>query len=176
MQWSAVLKPRIIHADDHRVIAVFESVVVLVAARPATPELIGLVDRTVRELVHTHPKGLSYMHVTDSIPGETRRIPEETRKALVDLARSAPPATRCVSLTLLAEGFVAAAMRGVVMAAIAAFRMPVPFRVCSTIEESCFWVEGMYRKSNAPCPPARDLNLAITKLRDELPARQNRSV
>lgn len=170
------MTPRILHADDHHVIAVFESVVVLVAARPATPDHVRLIDRTVKELAITYPKGLSYIHVVDSIPGEPRRVSDETRKALVDLAKGAPPQTRCVSLALLAEGFVAAAMRGVVMAAIAAFRMPVPFRVCSTIEESCFWVEQSYKKHGAPCPPARDLTLAITKLRDELPARQKRSV
>jgi hypothetical protein len=166
-----VLEPRIIFSDDHHVIAAFDSVVVLIAGRPATPDHVRMIDRTVRELVVKWPKGVSYIHVVDSLPGETRRIPDDTRKALVDLAKGAPPETRCVSITLLAEGFIAAAMRGVVAAALAAFRFQVPLRVTSSVEETCFWVEQSYRKVGAPCPPARELTNAITKLRDELPAR-----
>jgi hypothetical protein len=168
----SMFEPRIIHTDDYRVIAEVDSVVVLVATRPATPDHVRIVDRSVKSIIREHPS-VSYVHVVDSLPGEPRRLPDDTRKALIELAKKAPPQARCVGIALLADGFIAAAMRGVATAALVAFRSPVPLRVCSTIDETCMWVEQSYRKARVDAPPARELQAAIEQVRTTLPSRRS---
>jgi len=160
-----VIEANIVHSDDDRVIAVVDALVVLVARRPATPEHVARIDAEIRALAKKRPEGVAYVHVVDSRKGETRRVPEETRRAFVELAKNAPPEARCVGVVLLAEGFVAAAMRGVVAAAVAAIRSRVPMKVFASIDETCAWVEETFRASGARVATARDLAGAIERLR-----------
>jgi len=160
-----VIETSIVHSDDDRTIAVVDALVVLVARRPATPEHVARIDAEIRALAKSRPLGVAYVHVVDGRKGESRRVPEETRKAFVELAKNAPPEARCVGVVLLAEGFVAAAMRGVVAAAVAAIRSRVPMKVFSSIEETCVWVEETLRAADAHVAPAKDLAAAIERLR-----------
>jgi hypothetical protein len=160
-----VIESKLVHSDGDRTIAVVDAMVVLVARRPAMPEHVARIDAEIRALAKARPRGVAYVHVVDGRKGESRRVPEETRRAFVELAKNAPPEARCVGVVLLAEGFVAAAMRGVVAAAVAAIRSRVPMKVFSSIDETCAWIEGTLRDADAHVAPAKDLAAAIERLR-----------
>ncbi|HSQ62707.1 MAG TPA: hypothetical protein VLM85_05815 [Polyangiaceae bacterium] len=143
------LQPRILYSDESRTIAVLDTVIVLVATRPLAPEHVQMIADALAEVTSTHPsRGIGYVHVIDSRPGDSRKQSDETRRAFMDLARSAPAQTRGVGVALLAEGFVAAAMRGIISAAMSAFRTRIPMMVCGTVEETCQWLERMFYNAN----------------------------
>jgi hypothetical protein len=159
------METRIVHSDDDRVIAVVDALVVLVARKPATPDHVARIDTEIRTLAKAQPRGVAYVHVVDARKGESRRVPEETRRAFVELAKNAPVEARCVGVVLLAEGFVAAAMRGVVAAAVASIRSRVPMKVFGSIDDTCTWIESTLREADAPIAPASVLANAIERLR-----------
>lgn len=160
-----MIAPTILQTDHDRTIAIVDSLIVLVAQKPASAEDVRFIGRELRALIPGHPKGVGYVHVIDTRPGETRRVPEDTRSAFVELARTAPPEAGCVAVVLLAEGFVAAAMRGVVAAVLAALRTTLPLKVFSSIDEATRWVEGIHRDAGAPIAPAHEIARAIESLR-----------
>lgn len=166
-----MIEPRILHQTDASVLATVDALVATVATRPFTPEHVRQIDAAVRALITKRPSGVSWVHVVDTAPGESRRMPDDTRAALMDLARNAPPQARCVGIALLAEGFVAAAMRGVAAAALAAFTTPLPLRVYGSVEETCAWVEQVHRRAGSPIAPAAELARALQALREDLRAR-----
>lgn len=159
------MTPRILHQDDERTIAAVDSLIVLVARQPATADDVRRIGRELRTLALEYPKGVGYVHVIDSRPGEKRRVPDETRAAFVELAKNAPPEARCVAVVLLAEGFIAAAMRGVIAAVLAAFRAPMPLRVFSSVGDACGWIEACYEDAGSALAPAREVARAIEGMR-----------
>jgi len=165
---ARVVKSRIIEADADRVIAAVDALIVLVAARPVTPAHVYRIDAAVRALIPRHPRGVAYLHVIDSRPGETRRVPEDTREAFLEIARKAPPEARCIGVALLAEGFIAAAMRGLAAAVLAAFKTPIPLSVFGTIDETCNWMVQVFRRAGAPIAHPRELTNAVKDLQRSL--------
>ncbi len=137
----------------------------LVARRPATPEHVKRIDAELRALARTYPEGVGYLHVVDSRKNESRRVSDETRRAFVELARNAPPEARCVGIALLADGFIAAAMRGVVAAAVAALRARVPIRVFGAVSDTCSWIEETYRAAGLRIAPHAELARAVEDVR-----------
>ena len=161
-------QPRILHSDAGRTIAVLDTVIILVATCSATPDHVRIISDALAELTTAQPsRGIAYVHVIDSRPGDSRKLSDDTRRAFIELARSAPPQTRGVGVALLAEGFVAAAMRGVVSAAIAAFRTRIPMTVCGSVDETCQWIERMFYNAGERVSGA-DLARAIEAMRASL--------
>jgi hypothetical protein len=140
-------------------------ILVFIATSAATPDHVERVERSLLALIKRHPKGVAYLQVVDTLPGEARRIPEDTRKAFVEFARNAPALARCAGIALLAEGFVAAAIRGVAAAALSAVRTTMPLSVFGSVGDTCTWIEATCRKTSTPVPAARDLASAVDHLR-----------
>jgi hypothetical protein len=155
----------VVFSDEHRTIAEVGPILVFIATSAASPDHVQRVERALSSLIKRHPKGVAYLQVVDTLPGEARRIPEETRKAFVEFARNAPALARCAGIALLAEGFVAAAMRGVAAAALGAMRTAMPLSVFGSVEDTCAWIEATCKKTDTPIPTARDLASAVHTLR-----------
>jgi len=159
---------RILYSDESRTIAVTGTVIILVATRAVTPEHVRIISDALAELTSAQPsRGIAYVHVIDSRPGDSRKQSDDTRRAFIELARTAPPLTRGVGVALLAEGFVAAAMRGIVSAAMTAFRTRIPMTVCSSVDETCQWIERMFHNAGESVSGA-DLSRVIEAMRASL--------
>jgi hypothetical protein len=73
---------------------------------------------------------------------------------------------------MLAEGFVAAAMRGVVAAVLKAMPVALPMKVFGSIDEAARWIEKAMREAGAKVVSGADLARAIHKTREMVMARQ----
>lgn len=152
------------HPTDRFVLRTLGSTAMLVGNRPPTAAGLRWLEQELVRFGAQHPGRATYLHYAFDGGGMT--MPDdETRAAMRSLAEAVPKSFVSVAMILDYEGFVGAAVRGVVSGVLFAARAPKHLKLFGSVAEGRAWFEAFVDAKSVP--PLDRMVSEVKRLREK---------